>query len=176
MGRPPAGLERGQQVLGAALLDDELGEPDRSARVVVDVHVLDVDADLAGVAEEARELAGVVRDGDEDRSCRPGRAAVWMAILWAAGSVAFGYADHPPIKGGEHPTWNPTLFALEHIRDYLMAGTEQAWLIFCDPLFEVQVYLRDQPNLVRAYRGDDLIDAGPTLPDFKITAAQVFQL
>ena len=71
---------------------------------------------------------------------------------------------------------DPTLFALEHIRDYLMAGTEQAWLIFCDPLFEVQVYLRDQPNLVRAYRGDDLIDAGPTLPDFKITAAQVFQL
>jgi Uma2 family endonuclease len=71
---------------------------------------------------------------------------------------------------------DPTLFALEHIRDYLMAGTEQAWLIFCDPLFEVQVYLRDQPHLVRAYRGDDLIDAGPTLPDFKITAAQVFQL
>ncbi len=71
---------------------------------------------------------------------------------------------------------DPTLFALEHVRDYLAAGTEQAWLIFTAPLFEVQVYLRDQPSVVRAYRGDDLIDGGPTLPGFTITAAQVFQM
>jgi Uma2 family endonuclease len=71
---------------------------------------------------------------------------------------------------------DPTLFALEHVRDYLAAGTEQVWLIFTAPLFEVQVYRRDEPAIVRAYHGDDLIDAGPTLPDFKITATQVFQM
>lgn len=71
---------------------------------------------------------------------------------------------------------DPQIFALEHVRDYLAAGTAQAWLVFTAPLFEVQVYRLNEPNLVRAYRGDELIDAGPTLPGFTIAASQVFQM
>jgi len=36
-----------------------------------------------------------------------------MAVLWAATSIAFRHADHPPIKTGEHPPWDPSLFALD---------------------------------------------------------------
>jgi Uma2 family endonuclease len=71
---------------------------------------------------------------------------------------------------------DPQIFALEHVRDYLAAGTDLAWLVFGAPLLEVQAYRRDEPGLARVYRGDDLIDAGPTLPGFTIAASQVFQM
>lgn len=71
---------------------------------------------------------------------------------------------------------DPTLFALEHVRDYLAAGTEQVWLIFGDPLFEVQVFRRDEPGTIRAYRGSEPIDAAPTLPGLTLTVAQVFAM
>ena len=61
----------------------------------------------------AAKLWGYVQDWTVAYGYRPGRAAVWMAVLWAASSVAFAHADHPPIKGGEHPPWNPPLFALD---------------------------------------------------------------
>ncbi|MGP4012203.1 oxidoreductase [Streptomyces sp. 4N124] len=61
----------------------------------------------------AAKLWGYVQDLTVAYGYRPGRAAVWMALLWAASSVAFTHADHPPIKSGEHPPWNPALFALD---------------------------------------------------------------
>ena len=103
MGRPAAGFESGQQVLGAALLDDELGEPDRAARVVVDVDVLDVDADLAGVAEEARQLARVVGHRDEDRAGRARRAAVLAGDRRGAGVAAGQDLDEVGAGAGSGP-------------------------------------------------------------------------
>ena len=41
--------------------------------------------------------------------------------------MAFGYADHPPIKGGEHPTWNPTLFALDLLLPVIDLGQVGFW-------------------------------------------------
>ncbi|MBK8136546.1 MAG: Uma2 family endonuclease [Chloroflexi bacterium] len=70
---------------------------------------------------------------------------------------------------------DPTLFTLEHVRDYLAAGTEQVWMIFTAPLREIHVYLRDKPDVIRVYREDDIVDGAPTLPGFKMSAAQVFQ-
>ena len=61
----------------------------------------------------AAKLWGYVQDWTVAYGYRPGRAAVWMAVLWAASSLAFAHARHPPVKGGEHPTWNPALFALD---------------------------------------------------------------
>ena len=55
----------------------------------------------------AAKLWGYLQDWTVAYGYRPGRAAVWMAVLWAVGSVAFAHADRPPIKGDEHPTGTP---------------------------------------------------------------------
>ncbi len=75
----------------------------------------------------AAKLWGYAQDWMVAYGYRPGRAAVWMAVLWAAGSVAFTYADHPPIKGGEHPTWNPPLFALDLLLPVIDLGQVGFW-------------------------------------------------
>ncbi|CAL9397542.1 hypothetical protein SUDANB58_01378 [Streptomyces sp. enrichment culture] len=59
------------------------------------------------------KLWGYAQDWTVAYGYRPGRAAVWMAVLWAAGSVAFARAGHPPVKGDEHPAWDPALFSLD---------------------------------------------------------------
>ncbi|MHB9862505.1 oxidoreductase [Streptomyces sp. YIM S03343] len=60
----------------------------------------------------AGKLWGYAQDLTVAYGYRPGRAAVWMAVLWAAGSVAFAHAAHPPAGSG-HPPWNPTLYTLD---------------------------------------------------------------
>jgi hypothetical protein len=70
----------------------------------------------------AAKLWGYVQDLTVAYGYRPGRAAVWMALLWAASSVAFTHADHPPIKSGEHPPWNPALFALDLLLPVIELG------------------------------------------------------
>jgi hypothetical protein len=50
-----------------------------------------------------------------------------MAVLWAATSLAFRHADHPPIKTGEHPPWNPSLFALDLLLPVIDLGQVGYW-------------------------------------------------
>ncbi|MFF5478800.1 oxidoreductase [Streptomyces sp. NPDC012935] len=75
----------------------------------------------------AAKLVGYAQDWMVAYGYRPGRAAVWMAVLWAASSVAFTYADPPPLKGGEHPAWNPTLFALDLLLPVIDLGQVGFW-------------------------------------------------
>ncbi len=75
----------------------------------------------------AAKFWGYVQDWTVAYGYRPGRAAVWMAVLWAAGSVAFAHAGHPPIKRGEHPEWNPTLFALDLLLPVIDLGQVGFW-------------------------------------------------
>ncbi|MEV6169860.1 oxidoreductase [Streptomyces sp. NPDC051954] len=75
----------------------------------------------------AAKLWGYVQDLTVAYGYRPGRAAVWMALLWAASSVAFVHADHPPIKSGEHPPWNPALFALDLLLPVIDLGQVGFW-------------------------------------------------
>lgn len=70
---------------------------------------------------------------------------------------------------------DPLIYTMDHVRDYLKAGTEQVWMIYGLPLREVHVFRSDEPSIVRVYQGDDVIDGAPTLPGFKISVAQVFQ-
>jgi Uma2 family endonuclease len=67
------------------------------------------------------------------------------------------------------------IFTLEKVRDYLAAGASQAWMAFTAPLNELHVYRRDEPGLVRVYRGDDVLDVGDPLPGLRVTAAQLFR-
>ncbi|MFZ4180336.1 oxidoreductase [Streptomyces sp. R02] len=75
----------------------------------------------------AAKLWGYAQDLTVAYGYRPGRAAVWMAVLWAAGSVAFARADHPPLKAGEHPDWNPALFALDLLLPVIDLGQVGFW-------------------------------------------------
>ncbi|MCX4701545.1 oxidoreductase [Streptomyces sp. NBC_01373] len=75
----------------------------------------------------AAKLWGYVQDWTVAYGYRPGRAAVWMAVLWAASSVAFAHASHPPLKRGEHPDWNPALFALDLLLPVIDLGQVGFW-------------------------------------------------
>ncbi|MFJ8182009.1 oxidoreductase [Streptomyces sp. NPDC096105] len=75
----------------------------------------------------AAKLWGYAQDWTVAYGYRPGRAAVWMAVLWAAGSVVFARADHPPLKAGEHPAWNPALFALDLLLPVIDLGQVGFW-------------------------------------------------
>ncbi|WP_309221686.1 oxidoreductase [Streptomyces sp. Act143] len=75
----------------------------------------------------AAKLWGYAQDWTVAYGYRPGRALVWMAVLWAAGSVAFAHADHPPLKGGEGPHWNTTLFALDLLLPVIDLGQVGFW-------------------------------------------------
>lgn len=67
------------------------------------------------------------------------------------------------------------IFTLEKVRDYLAVGTPQVWMAFTTPLNELHVYRRDEPGIVRVYRGDDVIDAGDVLPGFSVSARTIFK-
>ena len=75
----------------------------------------------------AAKLWGYAQDWTVAYGYRPGRAAVWMAVLWAAGSLAFAHASHPPVQPGVHPPWNPALFALDLLLPVIDLGQVGVW-------------------------------------------------
>ncbi|MGW0363438.1 oxidoreductase [Streptomyces sp. NPDC002990] len=60
---------------------------------------------------------------------RPGRAALWMAVLWAAGALLFSQHDPPPIKADEHPQWNAALYALDLLLPVIDLGQQGHWKV-----------------------------------------------
>ncbi len=60
---------------------------------------------------------------------RPGRAAMWMAVLWAAGALLFAQHDAKAIKADEHPEWNPPLYALDLLLPVIDLGQEGQWMM-----------------------------------------------
>jgi len=75
----------------------------------------------------AAKLWGYAQDWTVAYGYRPGRAAVWMALLWAATSVAFAHAGHPPVNPDGHPRWNPSLFALDLLLPVIDLGQVGQW-------------------------------------------------
>ncbi|MFC4332257.1 oxidoreductase [Streptomyces andamanensis] len=77
----------------------------------------------------AARLWGYVQDGTVAYGYRPGRAAVWMAVLWAAGSLAFAHAGRPAAGAGagDHPPWNPALYALDLLLPVVDFGQVSQW-------------------------------------------------
>lgn len=70
---------------------------------------------------------GYAQDWTVAYGYRPGRAAVWMAVLWAAGTLAFSHAPHPPVNSGGHPTWSPALFTLDLLLPVIDMGQVGQW-------------------------------------------------
>ncbi|WP_324783698.1 oxidoreductase [Streptomyces sp. H51] len=75
----------------------------------------------------AAKLWGYAQDWTVAYGYRPGRAAVWMAVLWAAGSLAFAHASHPPVENAGSPVWNPALFALDLLLPVIDLGQVGSW-------------------------------------------------
>ncbi|MGH4027632.1 oxidoreductase [Actinomycetota bacterium Odt1-20B] len=77
----------------------------------------------------AAKVWGFAQDWTVAYGYRPGRAALWMAVLWAISAVAFSRADHPAIKPGEHPHWNPALFTLDLLLPVIDLGQGNYWML-----------------------------------------------
>ncbi|MEV7420351.1 oxidoreductase [Streptomyces sp. NPDC089919] len=75
----------------------------------------------------AGKLWGHLQDWTVAYGYRPGRAALWMAVLWAAGALVFSRHDPPAIKADEHPEWNPVLYALDLLVPVIDLGQEGYW-------------------------------------------------
>ncbi|MEV6837392.1 oxidoreductase [Streptomyces sp. NPDC051133] len=75
----------------------------------------------------AAKVWGFVQDWTVAYGYRPGRAAVWMAVLWAAGTLAFAHAAHPPENHDGHPYWSPALFTLDVLLPVIDLGQVGEW-------------------------------------------------
>ncbi|MCH0562789.1 MULTISPECIES: oxidoreductase [unclassified Streptomyces] len=75
----------------------------------------------------AAKLWGYAQDWTVAYGYRPGRAAVWMAVLWAAGTLAFAHAHRPPARGDQPPEWNPALLALDLLLPVIDLGQAGRW-------------------------------------------------
>ncbi|MGW7415492.1 oxidoreductase [Streptomyces sp. NPDC054863] len=75
----------------------------------------------------AGKVWGVVQDWTVAYGYRPGRAALWMLVLWAAGTLAFSRHDPAPIKPDEHPQWSAPLFALDLLVPVINLGQDGYW-------------------------------------------------
>ncbi|MET9360935.1 oxidoreductase [Streptomyces sp. NPDC006632] len=75
----------------------------------------------------AAKAWGVLQDLTVAYGYRPGRAALWMAVLWAAGTLAFSHYDPRPIKPDEHPDWNAALYALDLLIPVVNLGQDGYW-------------------------------------------------
>ncbi|MEV6009284.1 oxidoreductase [Streptomyces sp. NPDC051976] len=59
---------------------------------------------------------------------RPGRAAVWMAVLWALGALYFAVHRAPlPAANDYRPHWSPALYALDLLLPVIDLGQDNAW-------------------------------------------------
>nr|WSZ95539.1 oxidoreductase [Streptomyces sp. NBC_00857] len=75
----------------------------------------------------AAKLWGYLQDWTVAYGYRPGRAALWMAILWGAGTIAFTRHAPPAMKAAEHPEWNPALYALDLLVPVINLGQDGYW-------------------------------------------------
>ncbi|MBT2530450.1 oxidoreductase [Streptomyces sp. ISL-99] len=75
----------------------------------------------------AGKLWGYLQDWTVAYGYRPGRAAVWMAVLWAAGAAAFAQLDPPAINSEQHPEWNASLYALDLLLPVINLGQDGHW-------------------------------------------------
>ncbi len=71
---------------------------------------------------------GFLQDVTVGYGYRPGRAALWMAVLWALSAVYFGsLATPPPVDDQAWPNWNPPLLALDLLLPFVDLGQSHAW-------------------------------------------------
>ncbi|MEU6868201.1 oxidoreductase [Streptomyces sp. NPDC046876] len=120
----------------AAATPEYSPEPYERLAAVLRTSGEDADAREVLLAKQRRRRAtlppavkawGYVQDWTVAYGYRPGRAALWMAVLWAAGALLFSQHDAQAIKADEHPEWNPALYALDLLLPVIDLGQEGQW-------------------------------------------------
>lgn len=79
------------------------------------------------VQTPSMKLWGYVQDWSFGYGYRPGRAGLWLMILWAIGTAYFGNNQPQPIAKGEGPHWQPAIYVLDLLLPVLDLGQEAAW-------------------------------------------------
>jgi len=70
---------------------------------------------------------GYLQDWTVAYGYRPAQAALWMAVLWAAGAVLFAHHRPPELVHNEAPHWNAALYALDLLLPVITFGQDTAW-------------------------------------------------
>lgn len=70
---------------------------------------------------------GLLQDWTVSYGYRPTRAVLWMAVLWAVGTVYFSGHEPRALRRGEGPEWNPALYALDLLVPVIDLGQDNAW-------------------------------------------------
>jgi hypothetical protein len=78
----------------------------------------------------AGRVWGWLQDVTVGYGFRPGRAAVWMGVLWALGAAYFAAHGAPrPTDSGYRPHWSPALYALDLLLPVIDLGQDNAWRV-----------------------------------------------
>ncbi|UNO42611.1 oxidoreductase [Streptomyces sp. MST-110588] len=75
----------------------------------------------------AAKAWGILQDWTVAYGYRPGRAAVWMAVLWALGTVYFSQSPPRAVNAGEAQPWNPYLYVLDLLLPVIDLHQETSW-------------------------------------------------
>ncbi|MCM2576489.1 oxidoreductase [Streptomyces meridianus] len=75
----------------------------------------------------AGKLWGYLQDLTVAYGYRPGQAALWMAVLWAVGTLLFAQNRPSPLKEGEEPHWDAALYVLDLLLPVIDLGQAGAW-------------------------------------------------
>lgn len=70
---------------------------------------------------------GYLQDWTVAYGYRPAQAAVWMAVLWAAGALVFAAHRPQEMVQGESPHWNAALYSLDLLLPVITFGQDTAW-------------------------------------------------
>jgi hypothetical protein len=103
----PAGDHRGQQVHAA-------GSVPRTRRAPQIPHL-------------PLRLWGLLQDVTTGSGYRPGRAALWLTGLVAAGTIAFALHHPTPAKGNANAEFNPFFYTLDLLLPVLSYGQQSAY-------------------------------------------------
>jgi Uma2 family endonuclease len=130
----------------------------------------------AGMAFPAGLYYVLWRDAPEvNRARRPDASFVRRERLPKPFDALMPFYGAPDLAVEVVSQTDPEIFTLEKVRDYLTAGTAQAWMCYSSPLNEIHVYDAETPGQIRVYRGDDVLEGGALLPGFALRASDAFE-
>ncbi|MBA0050358.1 oxidoreductase [Streptomyces sp. AJS327] len=73
------------------------------------------------------KLWGYLQDWTVAYGYRPAQAALWMAVLWASGTLLFSQRPPGALKGEEAPHWSAALYVLDLLLPVISLGHDSAW-------------------------------------------------
>lgn len=75
----------------------------------------------------AGKVWGYLQDWTVAYGYRPGRATLWMALLWASGTLYFSQRPPRPLVEDEAPQWNAALYVLDLLLPVITLGQDTQW-------------------------------------------------